>query len=138
MRKSITKKRNFTLIELLVVMVIIGLLAGLAGPSVMAKLKGAKVSTAVQQTKLLRSAVEQYYLDQNKYPSALENLLDKNSYGDTYFSEEFIPIDPWDHDYIYQAPGGSGRDFDITSNGSGSGNGGVISCWDNPRDRKNK
>jgi len=136
------KKKSFTLIELLVVFVIIALMAGLAGPKILGKLKGAKVSTAKQQTRLFRSSIEQYYLDQNNYPESLEALLEKNSMGDSYFSEEFIPQDPWDNDYIYSKPGADGRDFDVISYGADGSAGGTgansdISCWDNPN-KKNK
>jgi general secretion pathway protein G len=131
------KRKCFTLIELLVVFVIIALMAGLAGPRILGKLKGAKVNTAKQQTRLFRSSIEQYYLDQNKYPDSLSALLEKNSMGDSYFSEEYIPKDPWDNEYIYSKPGGGGRDFDVVSYGpdgaaGGSGANTDISCWDDP------
>lgn len=131
------KKKRFTLIELLVVFVIIALMAGLAGPKILGKLKGAKVNTAKQQTRLFRSSIEQYYLDTNKYPESLEALLEKNSMGDSYFSEKYIPKDPWDNAYIYSTPGSDGSDFEVISFGpdgsaGGSGANSDISCWDDP------
>ncbi|MCK5834462.1 MAG: type II secretion system major pseudopilin GspG [Lentisphaeria bacterium] len=135
------KKKQFTLMELLVVFVIIALLASFAGPKILGKLKGAKVSTAKQQTRLFRSTVEQYYLDQNKYPDSLEALLEKNSMGDRYFSEKYIPKDPWDNDYIYSKPGSDDEPFDVISLGQDGSAGGTgvnsdISCWDDPNKKK--
>ncbi len=136
------KKRRFTLMELLVVITIILLLAGLVGPRILGVGDKAKRDAAATQIKLLRKTVEQYYLDKSQYPDSLEGLLEKDAYGNRYFSEEYIPQDPWGNEYIYQKPGSGDRPFDIISycrdgNAGGEGIDSDISCWDNPN-KKNK
>lgn len=130
------KKRYFTIMELLVVILIIGLLAGLVGPRVIGYFSGAQWKTAAQQTKLLRKTVESYYLDKSNYPDSLEDLLGKDKFGNRYFSEEFIPKDPWGNEYNYEKPGSNDRPFDISSYGADGTSGGEginkdVSCWDN-------
>ena len=57
------RQAGFTLIELLVVLVILGLLAALAGPRVIGYLGGAKSDTARLQVENFKSALDLYRLD---------------------------------------------------------------------------
>lgn len=136
------KKRCFTLMELLVVILILGLLIGLVGPRVIDKFKGSQWNAAAQQARLLRKAVESYYLDKSKYPDGLDGLLEKDSFGGRYFSEEFIPKDPWGREYEYQKPGSGDRAFDIICYGADGTSGGEgvnrdVSCWDDLSKKEN-
>ncbi len=140
--KTQLRKKRFTLIELLVVITIIMLIAGLVGPQLMSKLGKASWENTFVQCKNLRGVVESYYMDQHKYPSSLEDLLGKDTYGERFLSEEYIPQDAWGRDFIYQSPGGDGRKFDIISYGADGTTGGEgadrdMSCWDNPKEKKN-
>src|SRR5687768_10672194 len=65
---------GFTLIELLVVLVILGLLAALAGPRVINYLGGAKTDTARLQIENLKSALDLYRLDTGSYPIGQQGL----------------------------------------------------------------
>ena len=64
------RQAGFTLIELLVVLVILGLLAALAGPRVISYLGGAKTDTAELQIENFKSALDLYRLDTGAYPAA--------------------------------------------------------------------
>lgn len=135
------KRNQFTLMELLVVILIIGLLGGLVGPKVFNQISRSKWNVAAQQTRLLRGAVNNYYMDKSKYPDNLEQLLDKDSFGESYFSEEYIPKDPWGNEYVYQKPGSGDRKFDIICYGEDGSSGGEgacrdISCFDDLADKK--
>ncbi|MGL4854382.1 MAG: type II secretion system major pseudopilin GspG [Lentisphaeria bacterium] len=137
------KRKNFTMIELIMVIAIIMLLAGLAVPQVAGKLDENRWKTAGVMTKNLRTAVEGYYMDKNQYPTKLEDLLQKNSFGNSYYPEEFIPKDPWNREYAYQTPGSGDRRFDIICYGADGVSGGEgaskdISCWDNLNQTDNK
>ena len=65
---------GFTLIELLVVLVILGLLAAIAGPRVVGYLGSARSDTAEIQLAALEQALELYWLDVGGYPSDDEGL----------------------------------------------------------------
>ncbi len=81
--------RGFTLIELLVVIAIIGILATLVLlqlGAARAKARDTQRITAVNQ---IRSAVEQYYEDNNAYPAGVTDLLLSK-----YFSNGKVPLDP--------------------------------------------
>ena len=68
------KSFGFTLIELLVVLVILGLLAALAGPRVMKYLGGAKSDTAKLQVEEFASAMDLYRLEGGRYPTTEAGL----------------------------------------------------------------
>ena len=120
-------QRGFTLLEMLVVLVIIGLVAGLVGPRLFAKVDSSKVQTAGVQIKLLRGAVETLRLDIGVYPAPDVGLaLLVTPPGDPALAarwkgpylDEAVPLDPWGTAYQYQVPGEGGRPFLITSLGA--------------------
>ena len=61
-------KKAFTLIELLIVVAIIAILAAIAVPNFLEAQTRAKVSRAVSDMRTLATAIESYYVDNNKYP----------------------------------------------------------------------
>lgn len=123
--------RGFTLIELLVVLVILGLLAGLAGPRVMQYLGKAKTESAGLQIKEIGAALDLFYLDNGRYPrgdEGLEALLrapssDAGGWSGPYLKGSGVPKDPWGSDYHYRFPGQHGA-YDLYSLGSDQALGG--------------
>ncbi len=124
---------GFTLLEMLVVLVIIGLVAGLVGPRLFAKVDSSKIQTAGVQIKLLRGAVESMRMDIGVYPTADQGLdLLANAPADTRLRErwkgpyldEAVPMDPWGNPYQYRLPGEDGRPFSIVSLGADGKSGG--------------
>ena len=73
-RRRLRDDAGFTLIELLVVLVILGLLAALAGPRVLNYLSSAKVDTAKLQIENLGSALDLFRLDTGNYPTTQQGL----------------------------------------------------------------
>src|SRR5438045_1549061 len=65
---------GYTLVELLVVLTIISLLVGLAGPRVLAYLGDSKVKTTRLQIDGFNAALDLFYLDVGRYPTASEGL----------------------------------------------------------------
>jgi general secretion pathway protein G len=104
------KTAGFSLAEMMVVIVIIGLLAGLVVPNVMAKLAGASVATAKSDINAINNAVREYAINNGgRFPDSLEELLD-DGMGNSYFTKKGIPKDPWDMEYQYDAPSSPGEE----------------------------
>ena len=121
---------GFTLIELLVVLLILGMLAGIAGPRVLKQLGGAKSSTAQLQIAELSSGLDLFYVEVGRYPSTEEGLnalvgepAGVSNWNGPYLKKTDLPIDPWGKPYHYQYPGEYG-DFDLFSLGRDNVDGG--------------
>jgi len=133
MENSMNKRRaqrGFTLLELLVVLVILGLLAAVAGPQVMKHVGGAKSSTAKLQIEEFGAALDMYKLEVGRYPNTQEGLqaLSEAPSGATnwngpYLKKKTVPKDPWGNDYHFESPGQHGA-FDIFSYGADNREGG--------------
>lgn len=136
---------GFTLIEIMVVVMIIGMLAAMVGVGVMDRLEKAKRKTAAAQIRNFMAALNNYYLDNNRYPTTqqgLQALVEKPSSSPApvsyspngYLDQSQIPKDPWGFDYIYFCPGVNGGTFSIESYGAdgvsgGEGNDADIQSW---------
>ncbi len=126
-------RQSFTLIEIMIVIVIIGMLASLAVPKIMDNLEKAKVETTKTNLKVLKGAVQSYYMDNNEYPASLSELLGKNSKnGKSYLDDRSLPKDGWGQDFIYTV--GGDMNFDIVSYGADKTQGGEdfnedLSCF---------
>jgi general secretion pathway protein G len=125
---------GFTLIEILVVIIVLGLLAGLVAPRIIGRVGEAKSATARTQIELLVVALDNYRLDNARYPTTAQGLdalrvqpgqapVPANWRG-PYLRKE-IPLDPWGHAYLYTSPGAHNPDaFDLQSLGRDGAPGG--------------
>ncbi len=116
---------GFTLIELMVVVTIIAMLAAMAGLFLQGALSTADDAKARAEIKVLSNAVTMYMLKNGR---KLPNTLDEVG---PYLEAQKVPMDPWDHPYVYTkegtrkfkiisygadgAPGGSEENADISS-----------------------
>jgi len=121
---------GFTLIELLVVLMILGLLASVAGPRVLRYLGGAKTDTAALQIEEFGAGLDLFHLEVGRYPTTEEGLraLSEQPSGlrgwnGPYLKKKQIPIDPWGNDYRYRYPGENGS-YDLFSLGRDNSEGG--------------
>jgi general secretion pathway protein G len=122
---------GFTLIELLVVLVILGLLAAIAGPRVVGYLGGARSDAARVQLDALEQALDLYRLDVGEYPSADQGLAamirapsGSTGWNGPYLDGSDVPPDPWGHAYVYRVPGSDGP-YDLYTLGADNRPGGT-------------
>lgn len=115
-------RKGFTLLELLVVIVIIGLLASYVGPKYFAQLGKSEIVVAKAQIGAFEKALDNFRLDNGRYPMAEEGLTalvtkpaTATKWNGPYLKKE-IPLDPWGNPYLYRIPGSKG-DFDLLSYG---------------------
>ncbi len=118
------RSAGFTLIEILVVVLIISILAGIVGVSVLRHPGEAKVAAAKLQIKNFQQALKTYRLEQGRYPTqqqGLQALCQKPSLApvpeqypeDGYLESRKLPKDPWNHDYIYLVPGTHDEPYEV-------------------------
>jgi general secretion pathway protein G len=139
-RRARHAQAGFTLIELLVVLVILGLLAALAGPRVIGYLGGARADTARLQVQNLKSSLDLYRLDTGTYPTTQQGLAalvrspgNVAGWKGPYIDSPSVPADPWGNPYLYKSPGEHGS-YDLSSQGSdkapgGSGEAADVTSW---------
>lgn len=140
MNKKTSSKQGFTLLELLVVLVIIGLLAGIVGPSLFKNVGKSEITTARAQIDALSKAIDTFRLDNGRFPTNEEGLSalmsrpnNTPNWGGPYLKKN-APLDPWGQPYYYHIPGSHNNDYDLFSYGpdkvlGGDGNNSDIGNW---------
>ncbi|MFN3876448.1 MAG: type II secretion system major pseudopilin GspG [Flavobacteriales bacterium] len=124
------RQHGFTLIELLVVLVILGLLASLAGPKVISYLGGAKSDSAKLQIEEFGASLDLFKLETGRYPTTQEGLQALvqappgiSGWNGPYLKKKMVPKDPWGNEYHYESPGQHGA-YDVYSLGADNKEGG--------------
>jgi general secretion pathway protein G len=120
------RARGMTLIEIIVVITILSLLMAAVGIAVIPQLDQAKVDRAYLDIANIGNALKTYYAKKGNYPDTGTGL---KAVVDAQILEK-MPVDPWDHEYVYLleggkpviisygkdgAPGGTEGDADISS-----------------------
>ena len=118
--------RGMTLIEIIVVITILSLLMAAVGIAVIPQLDQAKVDRAYLDIANISNALKTFYAKKGNYPDTGNGL---KAVVDAQILDK-MPVDPWDHEYVYLseggkpvvisygkdgAPGGTESDADISS-----------------------
>jgi len=120
---------GFTLLEILVVVLIITILATLVGINVIPELGKSKAAVAQAQIGTFRTALNMYRMNHGQYPTQSQGLMAlvevpvippiPDPYPETgYLETRRLPLDPWNHDYVYVVPGPDREAYEIISYGA--------------------
>jgi general secretion pathway protein G len=128
-----SRESGFTLLELLVVLVILGLLIGFVAPNVMGRLGHAKRDVAHQSIQRLGSILDIYKLDNGTLPTSDQGLAallakptDAVNWNGPYIQSKALPLDPWNHPFVYRNPSTrQGYEYDLCSLGASGQPGGT-------------
>ncbi len=144
MKNSITRRNQagVTLVEMLVVVFIIGLVGAIAIQNLAPEQNKANQRKALADVRIIETALEQYHLDLQDYPStndglsalqaAPQSLLRADQYREGGYLRN-LPNDPWGRPYQYRYPGERSI-FDIYTFGAdgeagGTGKNSDIGNW---------
>ena len=137
--KRTARTAGFTLIEMIVVMTIIGLLMGIVTINMGGRVDAAQTRAAKVQISILKTSLEMFRVDCGRYPGTQEALpalvvqpVGLDCWSGPYL--EKLPNDPWGRPYQYRAPGEDVRPFDVFSLGAdgapgGSGKDTDVTSW---------
>src|SRR5262245_60210042 len=141
-KRRMKSSEGFTLIEIMVVVVVIGILAATIVPQFIGNTHEAKVGAAQGHIAVLESALEQFNLNMERYPTMEEGLKvlveppsgeDQKNWRGPYI--KLLRKDPWGVPYQYLAPGvHHTSSFDLWSRGpdktvGGEGKNADIGNW---------
>jgi general secretion pathway protein G len=131
--------RAFTLVELLLVLSILALLAGIVLPKFVGQGEKAKVKAAITQLDNFKTALNVFEVENGHYPkgkNGLNDLMvkprDATSEWHKYLDADALPLDPWQHPYVYECPGRHNTDsYDLSSAGPDGqlGNADDVNNW---------
>jgi len=135
---------GFTLIELLLVLVILGILAAIVVPKFSGRTEQARLTAAQSQISTFGTALDAYEVDMGYYPKGKNGLMDlveaprdAQNWKGPYMKGN-IPLDPWNHAYVYECPGKHNpTSYDLMSMGPDgrAGSDDDINNWQQPKQK---
>lgn len=100
------RRHAFTLVEMLLVVAILALLAGIVLPKLTGQKEKANIAAAKTQLGSFGTALDMFEVDNGHYPKRIEDLVTQPRDATSWHQYlESIPMDPWQHPYVYTFPG---------------------------------
>lgn len=102
-------RKGFTFVELAVVIILLSLIAVFVVPRTFKSFGKAKAKVARAKMGIVESAIQQFYVDCERYPVELSELLEspqdvEDKWNGRYCKPSDLE-DPWNHMYIYEPEG---------------------------------
>ncbi|MBI4878237.1 MAG: type II secretion system protein GspG [Planctomycetes bacterium] len=118
MPREPVRSRGFSLMELMVVIAILGILSTIVVRNVMPLLDKGKINATRASIEALKSAVNNYYMNNNRLPDTIELVTqpDPKNLDEPYIEDTGALFDSWENPFDYKVEGG--RKFVITSFGA--------------------
>ncbi|MHC4881432.1 MAG: type II secretion system major pseudopilin GspG [Planctomycetota bacterium] len=102
-------RRGFTFAEIMVVIILLSLIAVFVVPRTFKSLGKAKTKIARAKMGIIESAIQQFYVDCERYPMDLSELLEAPGDVEEKWSGRYCKpsdlMDPWDNPYLYEPEG---------------------------------
>lgn len=130
-KQVLNNNEGFTLIELMIVIAILAILGAFAVNTFKGVIPNANLTAAKTDIKNFSMVLDQYNLQNGKYPTTEEGL--KKLVTDGMLKSKLL--DPWKNPYQYRYPGQFGESPEIWSYGAdgqpgGEGNNADILSWE--------
>ena len=125
MKRLSGTRKGFTFLEIMFVVVIIGILVGIAVPSLTGKSKKARIIATRATMKGIETALQDYEMNVGGFPTSEQGLealvkcpsdVAPEDWGDNQYLKE-IPKDAWNQEFIFKCPGEHNSDYDLSSKG---------------------
>lgn len=137
MKKYAHVRSGFGMIELMIYAAIIAIIALAVVPNFMSYVKRARVQTAEQTLKSLKTGIDQFNVDTNVYPQTLSDLIKKPTWDENVANKWMGPYvtgnvltDPWGKKYVYQITEDQELPYELYSHGpEGKKKGSRINAW---------
>jgi len=124
------RQKGFTLIELLIVVAIIGIIAAIAIPNLLAAINRGRQKRTMADIRTIGTAVEAYATDFNFYPKVAAGLSTASlqNYITPTFIKRLPDNDGWNNAIQWVGDSGAGTSYTLYSGGK---DGTVDSAWVN-------
>ena len=126
-----SSEAGYTLTELLVVIVVLALIAAAVTPQILGRFNTAKTRTAQLHVDTLAAALDDFFIDVGRYPSAEEGIqalleapANARGWSGPYVRSARSLVDPWGRQFVISPPSANNLPPNVVSLGADGAEGG--------------